>query len=253
MSKIIEIYPDAESVKLQVESRKVFGWKSEVSINDRGVYEVTFTRDDEKAENQKLKELEDDFTQCFAASEYIERYNRVYADKKKFKAFPTIVIVILVYCIIQLSVLCFVPAMLKVLYTVEPSIFYDLGLNVTVGEETVPLTADWKTEIDLEPTGLLPLLSIFGIKDKILTITVEVLINLLFGVGVAAGVGVVLIIFFMIRKTLVSKTFYKAEVEYLQNRKDLLNAKVDMIENRMKEIMSSVKKVKTKEKQEKNN
>ena len=61
MTKIVEIYPDAESVKLQVKAREKFGWKSSVEINSRGVYEVTFTRDESKPKNQKLKALEDDF------------------------------------------------------------------------------------------------------------------------------------------------------------------------------------------------
>ena len=249
MSKIIEIYPDAESVKLQVERRKAFGWKSDVSINDRGVYEITFTRDDEKTMNKKLKALEDDFTQCSVASNYIKRYNKVYADKKKFKAFPTVIIVILIYCIVQLAVLTIVPCALKAIYTVDPDSFYDLGLSATVGEESTPLTPDWSTDIDLESTGLLPVLSIFGVKDKILTVTVEFLINALFGIGVAAGIGVLLIVLFMIRKTLVSKTFYKAEVKYLQKRKDLLNSKIDDIEGRIDEIMLEAKRVTTKDKQ----
>lgn len=246
MSKIVEIYPDNESVKLQVAARKKFGWKSEVEINDRGVYEVTFTRDDTKEENKKLGKLEEDFMHCSVAADYIERYNHLYADKKKYKAFSTIIIVILVYCIIQLSVLAFVPCMLKLLYSVDPDIFYDLGLNATVGDVSVPITPEWEQPIDLEAQGLYPLLSMFGVRDKILVLTVDLLINFLFGVGIAAGVGCLLIIFFMIRKVLVAKTFYKAEVEYLQNRKDMLNAKADELEKRMDEIMSEVKKVKAK-------
>lgn len=246
MSKIVEIYPDAESVKLQVEARKVFGWKSDVQINDRGVYEVTFTRDDAKEVNKKLKVLEDDFMHCSVATDYIERYNKVYANKKNYKAFPTIVILILIYCLIQLFVLAIVPCMLKLLYTMDPEIFYNLGLNATVGDVSVPITPEWKQEINLEQIGLYTLLSMFGVKEKILVLTVDLLINMLFGVGIAAAVGFILIILFMIRRKLVSNTFYKAEVKYLQDRKDLLNSKVSQIENQMDKIMLEVKKAKAK-------
>ena len=246
MSKIVEIYPDIESVKLQAEARKAFGWKSEVSVNDRGVYEVTFIRDDSKAENKKLGELENEFMQCSVAQDYIERYSRVSADKKKFKAFPTIVLLILIYCIIPLGVLAAVSCLFKIMYVADPNVFYDLGINVTVGEETVPLTPDWKTVVDLESLGLYGFASMLGVKDKMLTVTVDLLIDLLFGLGLAAGVGLFLIIFFMIRKTLIARVFYKAEVEYLQKRKTLLASKLEGLDDRMDEIMAEVKKVKAK-------
>ena len=243
MSKIVEIYPDAEEVKTQVEVRKKFGWASKVSINDRGVYEVTFTRDDSKAKNKKLKKLEDDFMQCSVASDYIERYNGVYADKKKFKAFSPIVLIILIYCLIQVGVLAFVAFLFKGLYAMDPNSFYNLGVNVTVGEASTPLTPDWQQTINLEELGLYGLLSTFGVKEKILTLTVDVIMNFLFVVGIGAAVLFVLILFFMIRKAAIAKTFYKAEVEYIQRRKDLLNAKTDELEDRMDEIMDEVERV----------
>ncbi len=244
MSKIVEMYPDAEEVKTQVEVRKKFGWASSVLINDRGVYEVTFTRDDSKAKNKKLKELEDDFMQCSVASDYIERYNGIYADKKKFKAFSPLVLVILIYCLIQVFVLAFVTCLFKALYTMDPNILYDLGMSVTVGDASTPLTPDWQQTIDLEELGIYSILATFGVKEKILTLTVDVIMNFLFIVGIGAAVLFFVIIFFMIRKAVIAKTFYKAEVEYIQRRKDMLNSKMDELEDKMDEIMVEVGRVK---------
>ena len=243
MAKIVEFYPDAESVKEKVELRKKFGWSSSVKTNDRDVYEVTFTRDETKDKNKKLKELEDDFTQCTVASDYIKRYNRVYANKDKFKALPTIVIVILIYLMVQLGVMALVSIMFKAMYSSDPNSFYDLGLKVVAGGESVPISPDWKFDVNLEEIGLSGILSIFGVSGPILTLDVELLINALFVVGLLSLAGFILILFFMIKKKSTARTFYKAEVEYIDRRKKRLKTIMAEIEEQMEHIMLEAEKV----------
>lgn len=243
MATIKEIYPDMESVKKQAAVRKKFGWNASVEINERGVFEVTFTRDETTSKNKKLKAFEDDFLNCSVAADYIERYKRVYADKKKFKAFSTIVIIVLIYCMIQLGVMALVSTLFKVMYSTNPSMLYDLGLNVTAGGSSTPLTPDWKFDLNIEEIGLSGVFLLFGISGPILTLTVELLINALFTVGMICLAGLLLILFFMIRKIIVTKTFYKAEVEYINRRKNRLNNILDDVDKKMDKIMRDVKKI----------
>ena len=49
--------------------------------------------------------------------------------------------------------------------------------------------------------------------------------------------GAVLILIFIIMKKSNSKTYYRAETEYVQNRKDVLNAKIDELNSRMDDLI----------------
>ena len=118
MARIVEIYEDAQLAKQQVESRKVFGWSASVELTERGVFEVTFTRDESTARNAKLKELEDDFLQCSVASDYIERYNGYNVNKKKFKAFHPFLLLVVIYIIFSTLL-----APLSSVYIKAPSAF----------------------------------------------------------------------------------------------------------------------------------
>lgn len=241
MSQIKEVYPDVQSVQDQVAVRKKFGWDASIEYTDRNVFEVTFTRDDSKAKNKKLKQLEDEFTLCASAEDYIERYNGVYANKKKFKAFNPVVLIILIYVIFQFSVLAIGLCALKLIYDSNPALLTELGLSLTTPEGvTSPITPEWSYDIQIAELGLAPLFAIFGITGNVFTITADIIFNILFYIGIGIGALIVLLIIFMIRRAIRAKRYYKADVEYIDRRKKLLNSKIDELEEEMDKIMEKV-------------
>lgn len=244
MARIVEIYPDPVSAKQQVESRKVFGWSSSVELTERGVFEVTFTRDESTAKNKKLKELEDDFLQCSVASDYIERYNGYTVNKKKYKALHPFILLVVIYIVFSALLQGVILGGMYALYKTDPAALIGSGLNLEVdGEVTMIIDENWEYELDLEKNKLSGIASLFGITEKTVTLNLEKVMNI---IGVYAAVNIVValvVLVWAIRKGIRAKTYYKAELSYVQNRKDLLNGKIEELEERMDDIILTVKKV----------
>lgn len=239
MEKIVEIYPSVEEVKQQIEYRKTFGWSADTTLTDRGVFEVTFTRET-NARNQKLGTIENEFMECANAADYIERYNTVTVDKKKFKAFHPFILLVVIYIVFSMILQGVMLTAITTLLKTDPS--FAEQLPITVGEEQVILDENWSMELNLEEMGIYELVNSFGVEEKILTVTTKMLLDFLFYVGVGSlAIGVIVLIW-AIKKSLTAKTFYKAELEYVKNRKDLLNEKVDDLEDRMDDLIRQAKK-----------
>ena len=245
MARIVEIYEDAQLAKQQVESRKVFGWNASVELTDRGVFEVTFTRDESTARNAKLKELEDDFLQCSVASDYIERYNGYNVNKKKFKAFHPFLLLVVIYIIFSTLLQGGILTGLYALYKADPVAFVGSGISLEIdGKEGMVIDENWEYELDLEKLKLSGIASIFGITEKTYTVTLEKFVNIMGIYGIVNLAIAVVVLIWSIKKAIRAKTYYKAELAYVQNRKDLLNGKVDELEERMDDIILEVKRLK---------
>ena len=61
--------------------------------------------------------------------------------------------------------------------------------------------------------------------------------DIMFTVGVGWLIIAVIVLIFAISWTINAKTYYKAEVEYVENRKSLLNQKVDFLDKRIDDII----------------
>ena len=241
MEKIVEIYPSAEEVKEQVEYRKTFGWKSSIELTSRGVFEVTFTIDLSTAKNKKLKELEEEFMECSVAEDYIERYNTVHVDKKKFKAFHPAMLLLVLYLLFILFVQGVALVAVSEIYKTDPDlILSSLTIQGEGGKQSID--KDWSQELNLEEMGVYGIASLFGIKDKIFVLTVDGIMQLFVIVGIGSLALFIILLIWTIKKTIRAKTYYKAELAYVQNRKDILNEMVDELDTRMDEIIAQTAK-----------
>ena len=242
MEKIVEIYPTPEEVKQQVEYRKTFGWKSSIELTSRGVFEVTFTRDLSTTKNKKLKELEEEFLECSVAEDYIERYNTVSVDKKKFKAFHPAMLLLVLYLLFVLFIQGVALVGVSEVYKVDPDLI--LGALTIQGENgSQSIDKDWSFEYNLEELGVYEIASLFGVKDKIFVLTVDGIMSLFVIVGIGSLALFIILLIWTIKKTIRAKTYYKAELDYVQNRKDVLNEIVDELDTRMDEIIAQTAKV----------
>ena len=242
MEKIVEIYPTAEEVKQQVEYRKTFGWKSSIELTSRGVFEVTFTRDLSTTKNKKLKELEEEFLECSVAEDYIERYNTVSVDKKKFKAFHPAMLLLVLYLLFVLFIQGVALVGVSEVYKVDPDLI--LGALTIQGENgSQSIDKDWSFEYNLEELGVYEIASLFGVKDKIFVLTVDGIMSLFAIVGIGSLALFLILLIWTIKKTIRAKTYYKAELDYVQNRKDVLNEIVDELDTRMDEIIAQTAKI----------
>ena len=242
MEKIVEIYPTAEEVKQQVEYRKTFGWKSSIELTSRGVFEVTFTRDLSTTKNKKLKELEEEFLECSVAEDYIERYNTVSVDKKKFKAFHPAMLLLVLYLLFVLFIQGVALVGVSEVYKVDPDLI--LGALTIQGENgSQSIDKDWSFEYNLEELGVYEIASLLGVKDKIFVLTVDGIMSLFAIVGIGSLALFLILLIWTIKKTIRAKTYYKAELDYVQNRKDILNEIVDELDTRMDEIIAQTAKI----------
>lgn len=241
MSKIVETYPDVDSLQAQVETRQKFGWKYSINITDRAVYEVTFTRDDSIPRNQKLGALEDDFDACCNAEDYIERFARVRANKKQFRALHPVMWLVVGYVLFMCLAMAVVMCGFKLIHVTNPNAFYEIGIEFTgPGGESTPLSPGWSEELNFEELGIKELLETFGIHQESITVTVDLIVNILFGFGIAGAAIALIIIIFIIRRSIRAKRYYKADVEYINRRRELLNSKIDEIEQEMDDIIAQV-------------
>ena len=244
MAKIIEVYPDAKSAKAQIESRKVFGWHSDMKINERGVYEVTFTRNDSTKENARLRKIEEDFTECSVAADYIERYNSHTVNKSKYRAIHPFFLVLAIYFMVSFAIQGGVLLGLSVLYKADPGAFVGEGIEISIDDkEVIIVDQDWSYDLNLEELGLSGLFAIFGYNESTLNITLESAMDFCYGYSLLNLAGALILLIFIIFKRVNSKTYYKAELQYVQNRKDLLNEKIDDLNERMDDLIEEAYKV----------
>ncbi len=238
MAKIVEVYPDFDSAKKQIDARKVFGWHASLEVTDRMVVEVTFTRDDSKKQNAKLKDIEEDFTQCSVAVDYIERYNSHKVDKSKYRAVHPFILVIAIYFMVSFIIQGVVLFGLSYSYRANPAEFVGEGLSININDERVEIIdEDWSYDLNLEELGLSGLFSLFGHTEPTFHLTLEKAMNFCYYYSLLNLAGAVLILIFIIMKKSNSKTYYRAETEYVQNRKDVLNAKIDELNSRMDDLI----------------
>lgn len=242
MRKIVEIYPDAQEVKQQVEYRKVFGWDSKVRITDRGVYEVTFTRSDD-AKSNKLENLENEFMQCSTAEDYIERYGEINVNKKKFRSMHPIILILVIYFIFSFILQGVVLGGLGALYKADPAGFIGEGFEVSVDGEPLLITQDWSYEVDLEKLGVYGVALMFGVTEKTVSITVDTFMTFSLWYGVGNIALAFILLYWAIKKKINANTYYKAEVEYVENRQELLNDKLDFLNDEMDRIIVEAKKL----------
>lgn len=240
MAKIVEIYPDVESVQAQIKVRETFGWSSSVELTERGVFEVTFTRNDNTARNKKLKVLEDDFNECFAAEDYIERYNEVRVDERKFKSMSVFAWIVAIYFMISLAFQGVACCAIYGIYQTQPELIISQMSITDENGNKISIDENWSKEINLEEAGVYEILKTFGVKEKVVTINTDFLVKALLGLGIISLVGFIIILAWVCNRKRKSKLYYKAELEYVQNRKDLLNSKIDYLEERMDEIIDNV-------------
>lgn len=237
-----ETYPDIESVKSRIEYMHKFGWIEHVNITSRGVYEVEFTRDESIPKNRELKKYESMVQQANTALEFIERYQTKSVNKKAFKTFNKLTIFVLIYIIITFLMGTVVCSVIKFGYYASPEIVEKLDLNVTIDGEEVPLDESWSMTIDLldtEYANITPFLNMLGINHEIV-INVDFILNIIFGFGIFFGVIALAIIIFIIYRKAKTTSYYKAEVRYIENRKQLLDDKVYDLQKEISNIMLKV-------------
>lgn len=241
MAKFVEIYTSAEETKEQTEYREAFGWKHSINLTERGVFEVTYTRDDSTAKNKKLKTLEDDFNQCFSAEEYIERYNDFTVSKKKFKAFHPFILLLVLYISFSMLLQGVLLLAFSYLYKSDPS--FISNMPVVIGEQEYVLDENFALDLNLKEIGIYDIVTVFGVKNEILTVTASLLFDLFFYVGAGSLAIAIIVIFWAINKKRVSNLYYKAEVKYVQKRKDMLNSKIDDLDKRVDAIIDKTAEV----------
>ena len=100
----------------------------------------------------------------------------------------------------------------------------------------VPLDESWSQTIELKGTEaekFIPILEAIGM-GSVIVINLDFILNILFGCGIFFGVLAVLVIIFIIYRKSKVNSYYKAEVEYIARRNDLLQEKVYGIEREIK-------------------
>lgn len=245
MAKRVETYPDIQQVKERAEFLKQFGWKESVGVSSRGVYEVEFTRDESNPRNRELKKLEIQYQQAETALDFIDRYQYKTVNKKSFKAFGKLAIFCLIYILICLLAGAFVCTFIKFGYESNPEIIEQFNLSVSVNGVDVPLDESWSQTIELKGTEaekFIPILEAIGI-GSVIVINLDFILNILFGCGIFFGALAILVIIFIIYRKSKVNSYYKAEVEYIARRNDLLQEKVYGIEREIKNIMKKVETV----------
>ncbi|MBQ2892303.1 MAG: hypothetical protein IJE45_05365 [Bacilli bacterium] len=245
MARRVETYPDVQSVKDRVKYLKQFGWKESISVTSRGVYEVEFTRDDSNPHNRELKKYETQLQQAETALDFIDRYQYKRVNKKSFKAFGKLAIIGLIYILVCLVLGAFVCTFIKFGYETDPTIVEKLNLSVNVNGEEVPLDDTWSKTIELKGTEaekFIPILEFLGI-GSVIVINLDFILNLIFGVGIFFGFLAILVIIFIIYRKVKMNSYYKAEVEYIARRNELLQDKAYEIEREIKNITKKVEAV----------